>query len=80
MPALEIGPDGRIYGIAGFYGQCHLFAYDRKLRSFEDFGLISDGIDEIYIGHDISFTGENKIFAGETDTEKRAGYLWECTV
>ena len=80
MPALEIGPDGRIYGIAGFYGQCHLFAYDRKLRSFEDFGLISDCIDEIYIGHDICFTGENKIFAGETDTEKRAGYLWECTV
>jgi hypothetical protein len=80
MPALEIGPDGRIYGIAGFYGQCHLFAYDRNRKSFEDFGVISDGKDEIYIGHDICFAGENRIFAGETDTEKRAGYLWECRI
>jgi len=79
MPALEIGPDNRIYGIAGFYGRCHLFAYDRQKRSFEDFGLIDDGEEQIYIGHDICI-GANRIFAGETDTEKRAGYLWECQI
>ncbi len=80
MPALEIGPDGRIYGISGFYGRCHLFAYDREKRNFEDFGLISDGEDDLYIGHDICFAGDNRIFAGETDTELRAGYLWECVL
>lgn len=78
LPAMEIGPDGRIFGVAGFYGKCHLFAYDRKLRSFEDYGIIEDEKDEIYIGHDICFAGDNRIFVGETDTEKRAGYLWEC--
>ena len=80
MPALEIGPDGRLYGISGFYGRCHLFAYDRRQRSFEDFGLITDGEDAIYIGHDICFAEGMRLFAGETDTEKRAGYLWECTL
>ena len=78
MPALEIGPDGRLYGIAGFYGRCHLFAYDRKARNFEDFGLIGDNEDQLYIGHDICFADGNRLFAGETDTEQRAGYLWEC--
>ena len=78
MPALEVGPDGRIYGISGFYGKCHLFAYDREKRNFEDFGLITDGEDQLYIGHDICFAEGNRIFAGETDTEERAGYLWEC--
>ena len=80
MPALEVGPDGRIYGISGFYGRCHLFAYDREKRNFEDFGLISDGEDDLYIGHDICFADGNRIFAGETDTELRAGYLWECVL
>ncbi len=80
MPALEVGPDGRIYGIAGFYGDCHLFAYDRKGRCFEDFGPVTDGEDRLYIGHDICFAGDNRIFAGETDTEQRAGYLWECVL
>ena len=80
MPALEVGPDGRIYGISGFYGKCHLFAYDREKRNFEDFGLITDGEDQLYIGHDICFAEGNRIFAGETDTEERAGYLWECVL
>ena len=80
MPALEVGPDGRLYGISGFYGRCHLFAYDREKRCFEDFGLISDGEDQLYIGHDICFAGDNRVFAGETDTELRAGYLWECQI
>ena len=80
MPALEVGPDGRIYGISGFYGKCHFFAYDREKRNFEDFGLISDGEDQLYIGHDICFADGNRIFAGETDTEQRAGYLWECVL
>lgn len=80
MPALEVGPDGRIYGISGFYGRCHLFAYDREKRNFEDFGLISDGEDQLYIGHDICFAEGNRLFAGETDTEARAGYLWECVL
>jgi hypothetical protein len=80
MPALEIGPDGRIYGISGFYGRCHLFAYDRKKRNFEDFGLIAADGDQLYIGHDICFADGFRIFAGETDTERRAGYLWECQI
>ncbi len=79
LPALEIGPDNRLYGIAGFYGRCHLFAYDRQRRSFEDFGLIQDGEDHLYIGHDICI-GAGVIYAGETDTEERAGYLWECAL
>ena len=58
----------------------HLFAYDREKRNFEDFGLIADCEDQLYIGHDICFADGNRIFAGETDTEQRAGYLWECVL
>jgi hypothetical protein len=78
MPALEIGPDGKLYGIAGFYGRCHLFSYDRMTGKFNDFGLIGDGTDTLYIGHDMCFADKGTIFVGETDTEQRAGYLWEC--
>ncbi|MFH1378186.1 MAG: hypothetical protein ABIH86_05500 [Planctomycetota bacterium] len=80
MAALEVGPDGRLYGISGFINQCHLFAYDLKTNKFEDFGVIADPVSgkEIFIGHDIAFASKNKVFIGETDTQDRASYLWEC--
>lgn len=80
MAALKLGPDGRLYGIAGFLGDCHLFAYDQKKGAFEDFGQIVDPDDgePLFIGHDLCFAGERRVFVGETDTAHRAGYLWEC--
>jgi len=82
IPAMEVGPDGRIYGIAGFLGRCHLFAYDMKNESFEDLGHILDDAtkEPIFIGHDLCFAADNVIYVGETDTTHRAGYLWECVL
>jgi hypothetical protein len=80
MAALEKGPDGRLYGIAGFLGECHLFAYDLQTNKFEDLGQIVDrekGV-SLFIGHDICFADDGRVFVGETDTADRAGYLWEC--
>ena len=79
LPALQIGPDGRLWGIVGFYGRCHLFAYDRRARSFEDFGVIRDDASgtPIFIAHDMCFLPDGRIFVGETDTADRAGFLWE---
>ena len=78
MSALTIGPDGRIWGIAGFRERCHLFAYERASGEFEDFGHIQAEGEKIYIGHDIDFVGEDRIFIAETDTQMRSNYLWEC--
>ena len=79
LPALEIGPDGRLWGICGFLGRCRLFAYDREQRTFEDFGPIRDSETgtPIFIAHDMAFGPDNRLFVGETDTTDRAGYLWE---
>jgi len=82
MAAMEVGPDGRLYGVAGFLGECYLFAYDRRKRTFEVFGHIRD--DEtgtaLFIAHDMCFTPDGRLFIGETDTADRAGYLWECSL
>ena len=80
MAALEVGPDGLLYGVAGFEGQCVLFAYDRKRRTFDVRGHIHDedtGL-PLFIAHDMCFTVDGRLFIGETDTADRAGYLWEC--
>ncbi|MDD2708191.1 MAG: hypothetical protein PHV34_09300 [Verrucomicrobiae bacterium] len=81
IPAITPGPDGRLYGIAGFKGNCHLFAHDRKSGRFEDLGWIRDAAtgEPLFIGHDMCFAGERTLLIGETDTAHRAGYLWECT-
>ncbi len=80
MAAIEVGPDNMLYGIAGFLGNCHLFRYDRDRAAFTDLGEIRDNAtgEPLFIGHDMCFAGENRIFVGETDTAHRAGYLWEC--
>ena len=80
IPALEAGPDGCIYGIAGFLERCHLFAFDPATGRSEDFGIIEDGRDgtRLFIGHDIAIADESTIFVGETDTSDRAGRLWKC--
>lgn len=82
LPALEVGPDGLLYGVAGFEGECHIFAYDREKRSFKDFGLIADSDNgkRCFIPHDMCITPDGRIFIGETDTRERAGYLWECSI
>ncbi|OGV52323.1 MAG: hypothetical protein A2017_13495 [Lentisphaerae bacterium GWF2_44_16] len=82
IPALEKGPDGRLYGIAGFLGRCHLFSMDLKNGKFEDLGHIRDSEtgEALFIGHDLCFAGDGTIFIGETDTAHRAGYLWECKI
>lgn len=82
LPALEVGPDGRLWGICGFLGRCRLFAYDRQERTFEDFGPIRDSASglPIYIAHDMAFADDGRLFVGETDTTDRAGYLWEVRV
>ncbi len=78
IAALELGPDGRLWGVAGFRGRCHLFACDPRSGNFEIFGHIatSQGT-ELFIGHDICFAAPHRLYIGETDTADRAGYLWE---
>ncbi|MFH1709422.1 MAG: hypothetical protein ABIF71_16105 [Planctomycetota bacterium] len=80
LAAMEVGADGRLYGVSGFFGICHLFAYDTKRGKFEDFGQIVDSQSGVplFIGHDMCFVGDRRIIIGETDTADRAGYLWEC--
>lgn len=82
IPALEVGPDGKIYGIAGFLGRCHIFSFDTERDSFEVFGHIKDEAsgEPLFIGHDMCFYDRNTVFVGETDTAHRAGYLWRCTL
>ena len=82
LSAMEIGPDGRLFGVAGFWGECHLFAYDRARQTFEVLGPIRDSHDDtpLFIGHDMCFTPGGRLFIGETDTADRAGYLWECQI
>jgi len=82
IPALEIGPDGRIYGIAGFLGKCHLFAFDTSANKFEVICHIKDSStgEPLFIGHDLAITDDGTFYIGETDTAHRAGYLWECSL
>lgn len=81
IAALELGPDGRLWGVAGFCGRCHLFAYDREAGTFEVFGhIVSPDGEPLFIGHDICFAAPNRLFIGETDTAHRAGYLWEVNL
>ncbi len=78
IAALELGPDGRLWGVAGFRGRCHLFACDRESGAFEVYGHIATASGEaLFIGHDICFASRESVFIGETDTADRAGYLWE---
>ena len=80
IPALETGPDGRLYGIAGFRERCHFFAFDPATGKTENFGMIVDGADgtPLFIGHDIAMLDAKTVFVGETDTSDRAGRLWRC--
>ncbi|MBP5637884.1 MAG: hypothetical protein J6X55_00260, partial [Victivallales bacterium] len=80
IPALETGPDGRLYGIAGFRERCHFFAFNPDNGQTEDFGLIVDDNDgtPLFIGHDIAMLDDRTVFVGETDTSDRAGRLWRC--
>jgi hypothetical protein len=80
ISALEVHPDGHLYGIAGFLGKCHLFRYDRGSKSFEDLGhmLHHESGEALVIGHDLCFAGDGTVFVGESDTSHRAGWLWEC--
>jgi len=80
IPALELGPDGRIYGIAGFLGKCHLFSFDTEKESFDVLCHIKDSSsgEPLFIGHDMAITSDGTIYVGETDTAHRAGRLWEC--
>ncbi|NMA19692.1 MAG: PQQ-like beta-propeller repeat protein [Lentisphaerae bacterium] len=80
IPALALGNNGTIYGIAGFLEKCHMFAYNPVEEKFTILGHIHDeksGI-PLFIGHDITLIDEHRAFVGETDTANRAGYLWEC--
>ena len=81
ITALEVGPDGRLYGTSGQKGKIYLFAYDRQRRVFDVLGQIRDertGI-PLFIAHDMCIAEDGHIFIGETDTADRAGYLWECS-
>ena len=82
LPALEVGPDGRLWGICGFLKRCRLFAYDRERRTYEDYGPIEDSVtaEPIFIAHDMAFASDGVLFVGETDTTDRAGYLWEIEI
>ncbi len=79
IPALKVGMDGRIYGIAGFLERCHLFALDTETGRYEILGHIHDDANALFIGHDLALIDRHTAFIGETDTSDRAGYLWECT-
>jgi len=80
LPAMTVGPDGCIYGVNGFMDGCHLFQFNPNTDQFTDHGVIEDPRinEQLFIGHDMTFTDDGTLFIGETDTTHRAGYLWEC--
>lgn len=80
LPAMAVGPDGCIYGVNGFIDGCYLFRFDPSTDRFTNLGLIEDkeaGV-SLFIGHDITIAADGRAWIGETDTQDRAGYLWEC--
>jgi len=83
------GPDGLIYLLTGaFYGMkgddahTHVFTYDRKTKHFTDLGRIYDPEfnDGCAVVHHLSIGSDGTLWVGETDNDKRSGYLWECRV
>jgi hypothetical protein len=77
LSGLVIGPDGCLLGSYGAYNETGLFLYDRKAGRFEDLGRIRKGDRTCFMVHEIAWDGGDRVFAGETDTADRAGYLWE---
>jgi len=77
IPALAIGPDGLLYGVAGTSGDYHLFRFDGD--TFNDLGQVRSSDVAAYIPHAICFV-DDRIYVGETDTPERSGYLWEAVL
>jgi hypothetical protein len=81
MAHLTHGPDGRLYGVHGSYGNTVAFAYDTGRSEFE---IISSLRDEesgevCHCAHSVSVSLDGRIFVGENDNPNRSSYLWEIT-
>jgi len=78
LPALAIGEDGRIYGAGGNDDSVHAFAYDRAGGRCEVSERLADSTTDepCFRAHDMVTVGK-RLFLCETDTQRRASYLWE---
>ena len=70
----------RVAGIFGRDGQCELFIIDLKSGAFESCGPIVsvDGM-TLWQCHDLTMTGDGRLYAGENDNPTRSSRLWEIS-
>ncbi|MBM3128348.1 MAG: hypothetical protein FJ009_06890 [Chloroflexi bacterium] len=80
LSGLVLGPQGKLLGSYGAYHQTGLFLYDRATGEFADLGSIRDENYACFMIHDIAWDGGVRVFAAETDTLDRSGFLWEATL
>jgi hypothetical protein len=72
IPCLEEGPDGKIYGAAGF-PISHLFSYDPGIGRIADYGEISSAYD-LCIMHTMTILPDGTMYFGETDSNRATVY------
>ncbi len=72
IPCMEQGPDGKIYGAAGF-PKSHLFSYDPITSALVDYGEIESKYD-MCLMHTMSITEDGAIYFGETDSKRAIVY------
>jgi len=79
IAAFAVGTDGFLYGIGGRYGNASLFRMDLDTEKCELLGPLYDPAagESAWQIHDMDFTADGAIFAGENDNPFRSSYLWE---
>ena len=82
LAALAIGPDGCAYGVTGRDGRCELLHFDFRKNKYQLFGPVKDEAtgESCWQIHDVAFSRDGVLYAGENDNPFRSGYLWEVTL
>lgn len=77
LTSMVEGPDGLIYGCAGFPFM-HIFTLDPRTREIRDLGPLSTEGD-FYYAHCMVFGSDGALYAGETDAGKACLYRIEIS-
>lgn len=79
LAALAVGPDGCAYGVTGRDGNCELLRLDFRRDKYRLQGTIKDDRtkENCWQIHDVAFSRDGLLYAGENDNPSRSGYLWE---
>ena len=77
LASLRLAPDGKAYGVTGRAGKCEVICFDPRTDTWRLLGPVADGDEPCWQVHDVSFTPEGIMYAGENDNPRRSGYLWE---